>query len=320
VILRSNDGGRNWLPQNSGTTEVLWSVVFSDADNGIIVGEEGTILRTSDGGAFWSKVDGIPDNHLTDVCYVDANTLCAVGRSSRILRSTDGGETWKSVATRSNGYLASLDFVDAFRGLAVGGYGEVLASSDGGASWSERSIGANPWLRNVEMIMDNGFPIAFTCGDRGIIYRSDDGGETWTPQVIGESNSIFSTCFTDARTGTAVGSNGTILRTTTGGVTWVEDEKPSPSLLHLGQNYPNPVSASTTIPFSLTSPEHVRLSVYDMLGREVAVLVNGRLDAGLHSVRFDAAGLPSGMYFSVLKNGAAVETRKLLLTNTSAGY
>jgi hypothetical protein len=57
-----------------------------------------------------------------------------------------------------------------------------------------------------------------------------------------------------------------------------------------------------------------------MLGREVAVLVNGRLDAGLHSARFDAAGLPSGMYFSVLKNGAAVETRKLLLTNTSAGY
>ena len=58
---------------------------------------------------------------------------------------------------------------------------------------------------------------------------------------------------------------------------------------------------------------HVTLSVYDMLGREVAVLVNERREAGVHEVKFDGSGLSSGVYFYRLTAGTFVETRRLLL-------
>ena len=117
----------------------------------------------------------------------------------------------------------------------------------------------------------------------------------------------------DARTAIVVGEAGTILRTTTGGVTWIDDEKTSPTLFHLGQNYPNPVTASTTIPFTLTKPEHVTLSVYDMLGREVAVLVDERREAGTYAVPFNAVGRNAGMYFYVLRASSSVEMKKLVI-------
>jgi hypothetical protein len=79
------------------------------------------------------------------------------------------------------------------------------------------------------------------------------------------------------------------------------------------QNYPNPFSSSTTIKYELPKSSEVRLSVYDLLGREVSVLVNERRNAGVYEVRFDASGLSSGVYFYRLQAGTFVETRKLLL-------
>jgi hypothetical protein len=93
---------------------------------------------------------------------------------------------------------------------------------------------------------------------------------------------------------------------------------PQPSLalprqLVLHQNHPNPFNPSTTIKYELPNSSVVRLSVYDMLGREVTVLVNERKDAGVHEVTFDATGLSSGVYFCRLTAGSFVQTRKFLL-------
>jgi chitinase len=81
----------------------------------------------------------------------------------------------------------------------------------------------------------------------------------------------------------------------------------------LFNNYPNPFNPSTTIRYELPKTSQVILSVYDILGREVSVLVNERKDAGVHEVKFDAAGLASGVYFYRLQAGNFVQTRKLLL-------
>jgi hypothetical protein len=78
-------------------------------------------------------------------------------------------------------------------------------------------------------------------------------------------------------------------------------------------NYPNPFNPSTTIKYQLAKPSIVRLSVYDMLGREMTVLVNERKDAGVHEVKFEAVGLSSGVYFYRLQAGSFVQTRQLLL-------
>ncbi len=81
----------------------------------------------------------------------------------------------------------------------------------------------------------------------------------------------------------------------------------------LSQNYPNPFNPSTTIKYELAQAAMVRLSVYDLLGREVAVLVNKREDAGVHQTKFDASNLASGVYLYRLQAGDFLQSRKLLV-------
>ena len=81
----------------------------------------------------------------------------------------------------------------------------------------------------------------------------------------------------------------------------------------LDQNYPNPFNPSTTIRYALTQRALVTLSVYNMLGQQVAVLQNTEEEPGYHDVRFDAAGLASGVYWYRLTAGNYTETRKMLL-------
>lgn len=77
--------------------------------------------------------------------------------------------------------------------------------------------------------------------------------------------------------------------------------------------YPNPFNPTTTLRFELNTPQPVRLSVYDLLGREIAVLVDQLMPAGLHQSRFDATGLSSGVYITRLQAGSQVQTGKLML-------
>ncbi|NNE70324.1 MAG: T9SS type A sorting domain-containing protein, partial [Rhodothermales bacterium] len=86
-----------------------------------------------------------------------------------------------------------------------------------------------------------------------------------------------------------------------------------PETYALGQNYPNPFNPVTTIAFDLPATGNVRLAVYDVLGREVALLVSGSLEAGAHSVRFDAQNLPSGSYLYRLDTDKGSFTRQLVL-------
>jgi CubicO group peptidase (beta-lactamase class C family) len=86
-----------------------------------------------------------------------------------------------------------------------------------------------------------------------------------------------------------------------------------PDNYRLGQNYPNPFNPSTTIRIELPKTSRVTLSVFDMLGREVTVLVNESRDAGVHEVRFDGAGVASGVYFYRLQAGDFVQSKKLVL-------
>jgi hypothetical protein len=81
----------------------------------------------------------------------------------------------------------------------------------------------------------------------------------------------------------------------------------------LHQNYPNPFNPTTTIAFDLPLSDQVRLAIYDLLGREVAMLVDGKLPAGEHAVIFDAATLPSGLYIYRLTTADFTQSRKLVL-------
>jgi hypothetical protein len=92
-----------------------------------------------------------------------------------------------------------------------------------------------------------------------------------------------------------------------------ERKQEMPTTTYLMQNYPNPYNATTTIVWRVVSRELVSLKVFDVLGREVATLVNERKDAGEHTVEWNAGRLPSGVYYYRLFTGARTETKKALL-------
>jgi hypothetical protein len=112
-------------------------------------------------------------------------------------------------------------------------------------------------------------------------------------------NTLLTTiyCGTHTFTPTAVGDDGAGL----------------PTKFSLGQNYPNPFNPTTTIEYALPAGANVKLTVSDLLGREIATLVNEFQGAGSHSVQFSAANLPSGVYYYTVQAGTYVGTKKMLL-------
>ena len=82
----------------------------------------------------------------------------------------------------------------------------------------------------------------------------------------------------------------------------------------LDQNYPNPFNPSTTIRFELPGPGNITLRIFNTLGQEVTVLLNGRKEAGYYEVTWDASSVPSGIYFYRLQAGEFVETKKMILS------
>ena len=127
------------------------------------------------------------------------------------------------------------------------------------------------------------------------------------------ANSNFSSPF-------AVATDDTFLVERPSSTTSVGGNNSGVKNFHLEQNYPNPFNPSTSIRYTVPSVtlnevegSRVSLKVYDVLGNEVATLVNEEKPAGSYEVKFDAAGLSSGIYFYKLQAGSLVETKKMIL-------
>lgn len=135
----------------------------------------------------------------------------------------------------------------------------------------------------------------------------------------GESRSM-SGVISGVNTGTSSGTGGSLsggfAYTTPGTVVSIDSPKTleTPYVTRLDGNYPNPFNPTTVIRFQLSVASKTRLSVYDVLGREVAVLVNEDRAAGQHQINFNASGLSSGVYLYRLQlNGEVISTRQMTL-------
>jgi hypothetical protein len=91
------------------------------------------------------------------------------------------------------------------------------------------------------------------------------------------------------------------------------DVQSLPATFSLSQNFPNPFNPETHVRFTVPRESSVRITVFDVLGREQAVLIDGDLPAGVYTVRWDASGVASGMYILRMQSGDFTETRRMLL-------
>jgi len=350
-IYNTNDGGSTWNQQNSGITYTINSIYAVSPSIIVAVGignpslGEGTILRSTDGGANWSIQTAERD--LNSVFFITSQTGWAVGNGGRILRTGDAGVSWVNQNTGTY-ILEDVHFTNENNGFAIGG-GKFLKTTNGGTDWIEETISAPTTLRTIYFTdantgwvagnsgyliktIDGGVnwtiqnsgtittlediyfknPNEGWCVGGAIIYTAD-GGSNWNTQLNGTINQQFSVSFIDDNTGWTCGNNGTVYKTTNGGITFIEGDSEIPEGFKLYQNYPNPFNPTTAISWQSPVGSHQTLKVYDVLGNEVATLVDEYNPAGSYEVEFDASSLSSGIYFYQLRAGSNSETKPMVL-------
>jgi len=313
VIKKTTNGGNTWTSQNSTTAVDLQGVQFIDGNTGWVAGGcsgAGTVLKTTNGGSSWSSQNPGSGACLFSISFVDANTGWAVGGGGTILATTDGGSSWSSQSPGGCD-LHSVSFVNSTTGWAVGGCGYIFATTNGGSDWTPQMSGGCDLYSVCFANSTTGWAVG-SCG--GTIWATSDGGSTWASQINSANTDLHAVQFVDAKTGWAVGGS-VILHDTSGIILSVRENKLStlPSGFALRQNYPNPFNPTTTIHFSLPKSSYVTLKVYNMLGQEVATLVNGERTAGEYSVEWQSNTFPSGVYFYRLNAGSFSSIKKMIL-------
>jgi len=325
TLFHTTNGGGIWTTVTLGSVldsvNGLGRICFVDSLHGWVVARRNQhlwVLTTADAGASWSALPiGRPYAEPGFCTFVDTLTGWVVANADEVFRTTDGGATW---SFRSYTWLFAYDiqFVTQSIGWVSAHVGVepvvVAKTTDAGQTWTPRLgwAACKPYLTFADTL--HGW-VLVDCGSVEILHTSD-GGTTWTSQFTSPAwfSDRYRISFVDPFHGWVIGDGGLMFRTRNGGVTSVtSDPVEIPANFELHQNYPNPFNPETHIPFELAKNDHVRLVVYDLLGREVATLVSEFKIAGRYDVTFAPRNLASGVYLYSLQAGSFRDAKKLLL-------
>lgn len=307
-IYTSTDAGATWTQTLVGAS--VWS--FLNANNKIYandVGTNGGIYVSTNDGLGWNQLNIFVSDKPTCLAQV-GNNMFAGSFNGKLYISIDNGATWTlSNSGITNGKVTSI--VNVGNKILASTYGwGVFISTDNGTTWTNPS-GSSTYIQSFFV---NGTNVIAGSGSGMGVSISYDGGTSWVYNNTGLTTldvNYITLIGTDLY---ACTSNGIFKRPLQQILTSVEENKNSlPNSFSLEQNYPNPFNPSTVISYQLSAVSNVELKVYDILGREVATLVNEEKLPGRYTVRFDATNLSSGVYFYKLTAGNFVETKKLIL-------
>jgi photosystem II stability/assembly factor-like uncharacterized protein len=320
-ILCSTDNGETWTRmQNNLSNEVIGSIVINGGY--IFVGTSRGIFRSIDNGENWiAASNGLPreqDGHI----YVRDLTISGqnlfAGTSKGIFLSTDQGTNW---------YLISQDYADLFVTCLIANDNYVFVGTDRTGIWKRdlseiivpvelisftatangKEVTLN-WSTETEL-NNQGFEIQrkFGSNDFVTVGLVKGNGTTTSPNNYTYIDKLFDAGKYFYRL-KQIDFGGKYEYSQEVEVNW------SPFTSYkLEQNYPNPFNPTTTIGFGIPEKGNVRLSILNIIGEEVRVLLNETKESGYHSIDFHASELPSGVYFYKLKAGRHVETKKMIL-------
>jgi hypothetical protein len=160
----------------------------------------------------------------------------------------------------------------------------------------------------------------WACGDSGNIFRTDNAGINWQKQNSGTKALLRTISIIDQNNLWIGCDSGKILKTTNGGITFINyNENQISNSFMLFQNYPNPFNSTSKIKYQLKTENinkkfSVKIIVYDILGKEIIILVNDKKLPGIYEVNFNSNKLSSGIYFYALfADELKVDTKKLIL-------
>ncbi len=320
AIYKTTNAGESWTAQNSGVTSALFAIHFVNQQTGFAAGPPTTLLRTSNGGINWEKNTITSNGQVNDICFINSNTGFMVTGAGKIVKTTDSGYNWTVVFTSSFGIIYEIDFGDQNHGYAVGG-NKLISTTNGGNSWVQSIPSTSPLsledIACVDFINGNtgyiGGLIMLSGSSEVAICKTTNGGANWSMDFPGLKLNIYSLSTVSADTCFITSSSGGILRNAAGLTSITPVSNIAPSEFALIQNYPNPFNPATKIKYLIPNAGEVRLSIYDILGREIAVLVNEKQNPGAYEIGWNAAGYPSGVYFYKITTSEFTETKRMML-------
>lgn len=265
---------------------------------------KGAVVRSGDNGLTWSLIEFPEINLFSDMRFINENTGFINGQkaglnslpSSIIYRTTNKGINWIRLP-------ADLDSFMVFGIETVQNTGVVYfyANKFSGSGLSFKEAGS-------------------------YIGRSFDSGNTWILQpVLNQLSMLFNCQALNSSDAYCIGAyrpegigklyiDPIVLKTTNGGAVFISsDDQEIPSSYSLKQNYPNPFNPVTNLEFEISNLGFVSLKVYDVLGKEVEVIVNETLQPGKYEAQFNGANLTGGIYFYELQSGNFREVKKMVL-------
>jgi photosystem II stability/assembly factor-like uncharacterized protein len=340
-LYKSIDGGFNFsrvMNGISGNEKKNWStpVIMSHHNSSVLYYGTNRVYRTTNGAANWSSIspnltDNIPENRLGTVTTIavapsDYNVIYAGTDDSHVWVSTNYGANWTDISlgpelpyrwvTRVvvDPFDASVVYV-TFSGLKwQDPQPHIFKSTNMGSTWINISSNLPDAPVNA-FAVDNNNPDWLYCGSDVGAFVSFNGGQHW--EVLGTGLpvvSVYDMKIHPTENYLAIGTHARSmykldLNQLAAGA---DDDIISLKGFELYQNYPNPFNPSTKLSFVIGHSSFVSLKVYDLLGKEVATLVNEEKPAGKYEVVFEASLLTNGVYFYKFQAGSYSETKKML--------
>lgn len=322
-IYTSTDDGFSWKPFDDGL-----SGLGSLSIGGLLVRRDSLIAGTLGEGVFatpvdllhpWSQWgDSLPDyegENVLRIGMIGNTVLAGAGANGYMFRYDDAQPWWNPIdinTPRRVGQtvsgMASSDSV-----VVAGTSKGVYRSTDEGRTWIKTGIILPPQENGTfNLYYGSTFFTAINTIASATILISSDQGQTWSLPIVLPVPYIYD----------LAGVGDTLYLATAGGLwrsplsrllTSARRITTPPSVFGLWQNYPNPFNPQTNFQFSIPNFGLVNLVVYDLLGREVATVVNEMKQAGTYTVQWDASRLASGAYFYRLQAGSFSVTKKLIL-------
>jgi photosystem II stability/assembly factor-like uncharacterized protein len=331
-IYNTTDGGSNWQLQfyDASMTGFMNYIEMFDSLNGMAMGdapannEPALFLKTTNGGIDWISQNSLfflgesIANIWRSVDFININTGYFFLFNGPLYKTTNGGFFWQVFS--DNYYMNVIKAYD--ENIFLGNDSnprKMHRTTDGGLNWESYQSDLLFWGNDIEFIPDDPSNVWYAAD---AVCFSSDTGRTWSEEFTLSNNKFWDIVFTDENNGWLLAEESNyktrIFRTTNGGrggIVSVDNNVIDfkPDGFSLKQNYPNPFNPSTKIKFHLPEISFVRIKVYDLIGKEVATLVNEEKSIGSYGVEFNATALPSGIYFYQLQAGNYVETKKMIL-------
>ncbi|MCH8246465.1 MAG: DUF11 domain-containing protein [Bacteroidetes bacterium] len=326
-IWRSDDDGRNWEFVAFANRQIVSLAIDPNDDDimyaGVNLSGTGSIYRTLDGGQTWTVLESFTEPVWSiAISPFDAQRVVIGTLGDGVWESTDGGASFAQIGSPANGLQNDAVFELAFAPLGSSYAGEPFAGTGAGVyqfdaiteTWSLFGAGSQGHeIRVLAFVGPNIFAGTWSAG----VLKYDPGTDTWEEFVLPYIPVVAFVVHPGTET-LVIGTWGHGLYLAPNVVVSTDIDQPFvendlPGSFELRQNYPNPFNPSTTVPFEIHATGHYRVSVFDLLGREIGVLLDQVLPAGSYSVTWEAGNRPSGTYMIRMASDGRMVSRVVAL-------